>query len=120
MQGQCPSADRRGWLRHDFHTYWTDSGVPVNIQDLSGRPPLSTILNKQTKKFKANKRLTDAIIFTSDLKKYASFLVSMKIARLALPGAICILHPDSCCMREICSPPLPITSKKKKIIDERL
>lgn len=31
-----------------------------------------------------------------------------------LPGAICILHPDSCCMREICSPPLPITSKKKK------
>lgn len=38
----------------------------------------------------------------------------MKIARIALPGAICILHPDSCCMREICSPPLPITSKKKK------
>jgi hypothetical protein len=34
--------------------------------------------------------------------------------RVMLPGAICILHPDSCCMREICSPPLPITSQKKK------
>lgn len=34
--------------------------------------------------------------------------------RVTLPGAICILHPDSCCMREICSPPLPITSEKKE------
>lgn len=41
---------------YDFHTYWTDSGVPVNIQDLSGRPPLSTIKNKQESE--ATKRLT--------------------------------------------------------------
>jgi hypothetical protein len=34
----------------NLHTYWTDSGVPVNIQDLSGRPPLSTIKKKKGKK----------------------------------------------------------------------
>lgn len=31
------------------HTYCTDSGVPVNMQDLSGRPPLS-VKQKQYRK----------------------------------------------------------------------
>lgn len=43
-----------------FHTYWTDSGVPVNIQDLSGRPPLSTIKNN-TKQILGQEKINSII-----------------------------------------------------------
>lgn len=42
--------DMSSYLKNvNNHTYCTDSGVPVNMQDLSGRPPLS-IKQKQYRK----------------------------------------------------------------------
>ncbi len=37
---------------------------------------------------------------------------ALKTLQLDSPGEICILQPESCCILEICSPPLPITENK--------
>lgn len=76
-------------------TYWIDSGKPVNVTDRSGMPPLST-----TKK---NNYCHSNINTLCENYSHEN-----------LPGAICILQPDSCCNRDICSPPLPITLRKGK------
>lgn len=85
-------------------TYWIDSGSPVNVTDLSGMPPLSTRTEK-------TKQYLLSLQYQYPICKY--------YCQEDLPGAICILQPDSCCNRDICSPPLPITlggRGKKKLI----
>lgn len=74
------------------------------MTDLSGKPPLSTIQRKQVMQTIQTFKI---VLGFETIRKSKEKKNS--------PGAICILHPDSCCKRDICSPPLPMTKGREKV-----
>lgn len=80
-----------------------ESGEPVNVTERSGMPPLSV------------RKGGEKNVFCCMLPAY-EYNWKIQLAG-RLPGAICILHPESCCILEICSPPLPITKESTRILN---